>query len=226
MVLAPAPSQSVTIPGPAGSIEALLDTPAAATSNAVGVICHPHPLHGGTMTNKVVHTLAKAFNDVGAPAVRFNYRGVGASAGVYDDGNGETQDALAVLEWAAQRWPGAQLWLGGFSFGGAIAIRASVAASNALDIARLVTVAPAIRRVSVDSSTLPQCPWLIVQGDRDELVEPADIQQWAQGLPVQPRLSMLSGVEHFFHGRLNDLRTTVVSWLGAPLPTSSRADTE
>src|SRR5687767_2986180 len=214
MVLAPTPSQSVSITGPAGNIEALLDTPAAATANAVGVICHPHPLHGGTMTNKVVHTLAKAFNDVGAPAVRFNYRGVGASAGVYDDGNGETQDALAVLDWAAQRWPGAQLWLGGFSFGGAIAIRASVASSHALKITRLVTVAPAIRRVSVDSSTLPQCPWLIVQGDRDELVDPADIQQWVQALSVQPRLSMLSGVEHFFHGRLNDLRTTVVSWLG------------
>jgi alpha/beta superfamily hydrolase len=165
------------------------------------------------MTNKVVHTLAKAFNDVGAPAVRFNYRGVGASAGTYDDGNGETHDALAALEWAAQRWPGAQLWLGGFSFGGAVAIRAAVAFSQGSSVARLVTVAPAIRRVSVDSNTLPQCPWLIVQGDRDELVDPADIQQWAQALPVQPRLTMLSGVEHFFHGRLNDLRTTVASWL-------------
>lgn len=213
MVLAPAPSQSVTIAGPAGNLEALLDTPVAATSSAVGVICHPHPLHGGTMTNKVVHTLAKAFNDVGAPAVRFNYRGVGASAGTYADGNGETDDALAVLDWAAQRWPGAQLWLGGFSFGGAVAIRASVASSRASRIARLVTVAPAIRRVTVDSSTLPQCPWLIVQGDRDELVDPADIGQWVQALSVQPRLTMLSGVEHFFHGRLNDLRTTVVSWL-------------
>lgn len=165
------------------------------------------------MTNKVVHTLAKAFNDVGAPTVRFNYRGVGASAGVYDDGNGETQDALAVLDWAAQRWPGTPLWLGGFSFGGSVAIRASVASSQASNITRLVTVAPAIRRVSVDSSTLPQCPWLIVQGDRDELVDPADIQQWVQGLPVTPRLSMLSGGEHFFHGRLNDLRTVVVEWL-------------
>jgi alpha/beta superfamily hydrolase len=215
MALAPVPSQSVIVPGPAGNIEALLDAPATATSPAaVAVICHPHPLHGGTMTNKVVHTVAKAFNDVGAPTLRFNYRGVGASAGVYDEGNGETQDALAVLDWAAQRFPGAQLWLGGFSFGGAIAIRASVAPSHAPNIAGLVTVAPAIRRVSVDSSTLPQCPWLIVQGDRDELVDAADIQQWVQALPVQPRLSMLSGVEHFFHGRLNDLRTEVVSWLG------------
>jgi alpha/beta superfamily hydrolase len=214
MVLTPTASQSVTIPGPAGNIEALLDTQASATANAVAVICHPHPLHGGTMTNKVVHTLSKAFNDAGAPAVRFNYRGVGASAGTYDEGNGETRDALAVLDWAAQRYPDAQLWLGGFSFGGAIAIRASVAYSRASSIARLVTVAPAIRRVTVDSSTLPRCPWLIVQGDRDELVDAADIQQWVRALPAQPRLEMLSGVEHFFHGRLNDLRTTVVSWLG------------
>lgn len=214
MVLTPTTSQSITIPGPAGTIEALLDTQASAAANAVAVICHPHPLHGGTMTNKVVHTLSKAFNDAGAPAVRFNYRGVGASAGTYDEGNGETQDALAVLDWAAQRYPDAQLWLGGFSFGGAIAIRASVAYSRASSIARLVTVAPAIRRVTVDSSTLPRCPWLIVQGDRDELVDAADIQQWVRALPAQPRLEMLSGVEHFFHGRLNDLRTTVVSWLG------------
>ncbi len=212
----PIVSQSVSIPGPAGNIEALLDAPPTAPSNAVGVICHPHPLHGGTMTNKVVHTLAKAFNDVGAPTLRFNYRGVGASAGTYDDGNGETHDALAVLEWAAQRWPGAQLWLGGFSFGGPVAVRASVAPSMASRITRLVTVAPAIRRVSVDSSALPRCRWLIVQGDRDELVEPADIQQWAQALPVKPRLVMLSGVEHFFHGRLNELRTVVVDWLSAP----------
>jgi alpha/beta superfamily hydrolase len=215
MASAPTPSQLVTLPGPAGTLEALLDTPPSATSpDAVGVICHPHPQHGGTMTNKVVHMLSKAFNDAGAPTVRFNYRGVGASTGTYDDGNGETQDAMAALDWAAQRWPGAQLWLGGFSFGGAIAIRASVASSQASRIARLVTVAPAIRRVSVDSSSLPQCPWLIVQGDRDELVDPADIQQWAQALPVRPRVSMLSGVEHFFHGRLNDLRAVVVDWLG------------
>lgn len=217
MSAVPTPTQPVSIAGPAGNIEALLDTPASSAAKAVAVICHPHPLHGGTMTNKVVHTLAKAFNDAGAPAVRFNYRGVGASVGSYDDGNGETHDALAVLDWAAQRWPDAQLWLGGFSFGGAVAIRAAVASSPARNIARLVTVAPAIRRVSVDATTPPQCPWLIVQGNRDELVEAADIQQWVQSLTVQPRLVLLDGVEHFFHGRLNDLRTTVVSWLGSPL---------
>jgi alpha/beta superfamily hydrolase len=213
----PTPTQSLSISGPAGNLEALLDEPATAGSpQAVAVICHPHPLHGGTMTNKVVHVLAKAFNEAGAPAVRFNFRGVGASAGSFDDGNGETHDALAVLDWAAQRWPGAQLWLGGFSFGGAIAIRAAVSRAASGDVSRLVTVAPAIRRVTVDSSSLPQCPWLIVQGDRDELVDAADIQQWAQSLPAPPRLALLTGVEHFFHGRLNDLRQVVVTWLAEP----------
>jgi uncharacterized protein len=204
------PTQHLTIAGPAGNLEALLDEPTSAIApTAVAVICHPHPLYGGTMTNKVVHVLAKAFNEAGAPAVRFNYRGVGASVGVYDEGNGETQDALAVLDWAAQRWPGAQLWLGGFSFGGAVAIRAC----TARDVKRLVTVAPAIRRVSVDENSMPDCPWLIVQGDRDELVEARDIQQWAAALPKPPLLSMVTGAEHFFHGRLNDLRQIVVDWL-------------
>jgi hypothetical protein len=207
---APTPTRTLTIPGPAGTLEALLDEPAATTSpEAVAVVCHPHPQYGGTMTNKVVYSLAKAFNEAGVAAVRFNYRGVGASTGAYDEGNGETADALAVLEWAAQRWPGAKLCLGGFSFGGAVAIRAAAAR----DVARLVTIAPAIRRVTVSDGSLPQCPWLIVQGDQDELVDPNDIQQWARDLPEQPRVVMLPGVEHFFHGRLNELRQVVARWL-------------
>jgi alpha/beta superfamily hydrolase len=207
---APTPTRTLTIPGPAGTLEALLDEPVDAGSpDSIAVVCHPHPQYGGAMTNKVVYSLAKAFNEAGATAVRFNYRGVGASTGTYDDGNGETADALAVLDWAAQRWPGAKLCLGGFSFGGAVAIRAAAAR----DVARLVTVAPAIRRIPVDDSSLPQCPWLIVQGDQDELVDPNDIQQWAEGLAESPRLVMLNGVEHFFHGRLNDLRQVVTRWL-------------
>jgi len=207
---APTASQSLTIPGPAGTLEALLDIPAViAAPESVAVICHPHPQYGGTMTNKVVYSIARAFNEAGAPTVRFNYRGVGASTGSYDEGNGETDDALAVLDWVAQRYPGARLWLGGFSFGGAVAIRAAAAR----DVARLVTVAPAIRRVKVDERSLPQCPWLIVQGDHDELVDASDIQQWAQSLPESPRLALLNGVEHFFHGRLNELRQVVVQWL-------------
>lgn len=203
-------SEALTIPGPSGQLEAILDTPVGSDAHAVAVICHPHPLHGGTMTNKVAHMLAKSCNELGLPAVRFNYRGVGASAGKYDEGNGETDDAVAVLDWARSRWPQADLWLGGFSFGGGVAIRAAVQR----DVQRLITVAPAIRLVTVDPSRLPTCPWLIVQGDQDELVDPQDTQRWAATLRVRPELVMLQGVEHFFHGRMNDLRQAVVEWAG------------
>ena len=203
-------SEALTIPGPTGALETIVDTPPDADGTRVAVLCHPHPLYGGTMTNKVVHVLAKACNEAGAIAIRFNFRGVGASEGTYDEGDGETQDALSVLAWATQRWPGAQLWLGGFSFGGAVAIRAAATASL---VRRLMTVAPAIRRVSISPATQPAMPWLIVQGDQDELVDAADIQRWAAELSARPQVVMLPGVDHFFHGRLNDLRDAVLRWL-------------
>jgi alpha/beta superfamily hydrolase len=161
------------------------------------------------MTNKVVHVLAKTFNERGVPAVRFNFRGVGASAGAYDEGAGETQDALAVIDWALQRFPGAALWVAGFSFGGAIAVRAAMAR----DAQRLVTVAPAVHRFAVDGARLPRCPWLLVQGDQDELVDAGEIQRWVATLAHPPQLALLPGVEHFFHGRLNELRSVVLQWL-------------
>jgi alpha/beta superfamily hydrolase len=198
----------LTIEGPVGPLEALVEGPEHEVAH-VAVVCHPHPLHGGTMTNKVVHMLAKSFIAQGAVAVRFNYRGVGASAGKYDEGIGETDDALAVIDWARQQWPHATLWLGGFSFGGAVAIRAA----GQRPVERLVTVAPAVDRVSVDAQPLPQNPWLLVHGDRDELVDAAAVVRWAQGLQHPPQIALLPGVDHFFHGRLNDLREAVVQWL-------------
>lgn len=201
-------TEQLVIDGPLGALEAIVDTPVDVDASRVAVICHPHPLHGGTMTNKVAHMLAKSFNEFGAPAVRFNYRGVGASAGSYDEGNGETDDALAALDWAARHWAGAQLWLGGFSFGGSIAARAAVAR----DVRGLVTVAPAVQRVSV-AERLPRCPWLLVQGDRDELVDAGEIQRWVSTLDTPPEVALLPGVDHFFHGRLNELRAVVLEWL-------------
>ena len=161
-------AERLTIAGPAGDLEALVETPGQ-RGRGVAVICHPHPVYGGTMTNKVVHVLAKTFNERGVPAVRFNFRGVGASAGAYDEGEGETQDALAVIDWALQRFPGAALWLAGFSFGGAIAVRAAMAR----DAQRLITVAPAVHRFAVDGAQLPRCPWLLVQGIRMNWSTPA-----------------------------------------------------
>jgi alpha/beta superfamily hydrolase len=204
-------TERIAIPGPAGSLEALLETPAGADGSRVAVVCHPHPVHGGTMTNKVVHMLAKSCNERGVPALRFNFRGVGASPGSYDEGEGETQDALAAVDWALQRLPGAALWLAGFSFGGAIAVRAAVAR----DAKRLVTVAPAVHRFAVGNSQLPRCPWLLVQGDNDELVDAGEIQRWVATLASPPKLALLPGVDHFFHGRLNELRAVVLEWLDA-----------
>lgn len=202
-------TQALTIPGPSGPLEAILDTPPGADATHVGVVCHPHPLYGGTMTNKVAHVLAKSFNDSGAYAVRFNFRGVGASAGVHANGEGETDDALAVLDWAATRWPTARLWLAGFSFGGAVAIRAAAQRN----VERLVTVAPAVQRVNVDTTRLPARPWLLVQGDRDELVNVDDVKRWAASIQPAPELQVLADVDHFFHGRLNELRDVVSRWL-------------
>jgi alpha/beta superfamily hydrolase len=201
--------EMLSIPGPLGPLEAIVESPPDTSADNVAVICHPHPVYGGTMTNKVVHVLAKACNELGLPAVRFNYRGVGKSAGTYDEGRGETQDALAALDWAQQRWPDAGLWLGGFSFGGAVAIRAAAQRN----VQRLITIAPAIDRVAVDDVRLPECPWLIVQGDQDELVDPARVQSWVASITATPDLVVLPGVEHFFHGRMNDLRTAVLDWV-------------
>jgi uncharacterized protein len=206
----PSVPEPVVVSGPEGPLEALLEIPQGASGAMVGVVCHPHPQHGGTMQNKVVHMLARTFQEQGAPTVRFNYRGVGRSAGQYDDGRGETDDAVAVLDYAAARWPGARLWLAGFSFGGAVAFRASLRRP----VARLVMVAPAVQRVDVDLSLSPGCPWLIVQGDQDEVIAPALVTDWVGALSRKPEVVMLPGVGHYFHGRLDDLRGSVRTWLG------------
>ena len=161
MTSGPPPREALTLDGPAGRIEALLDTPPGPLAPAVGVVCHPHPQHQGTMLNKVVHTLSRALNDLGIPAVRFNFRGVGASEGAYADGVGETEDVLAVAAWAQRRFPGTALWLAGFSFGAAVAIRAAVASP----CRQLISVAPPVARMaSLLGAAVPACPWLLVQG--------------------------------------------------------------
>jgi alpha/beta superfamily hydrolase len=178
------------------------------------VVCHPHPLHGGTMDNKVVTTLARCAHELQVPSIRFNYRGVGASAGSFDEGRGETLDALAVMEYGRQRWPDAALWLGGFSFGGHVALRASTQPGGGA-IARLVTVAPAFTRYYAAPREVraPDCPWQIVQGDADDVVDPKDVADWAERIEPAPRLVVLPGVGHFFHGSLGALHDAVMPFL-------------
>ena len=206
----PAPtSQRLTLEGPAGVLEARLDLPAgeAAVPSAFAVVCHPHPLYAGTLDNKVVHTLAKACNDLGVPAVRFNFRGVGASHGAYADGLGEIEDALAVVAWGRQRWPHAAPWLAGFSFGAAVAVRASATAIPE----RMVLVAPAVDRIDI-RGVMPACPWLVLLGDADDVVSPARMLEWTDGLDPKASVQVLAGAGHYFHGRLSDLRDAITGW--------------
>ena len=191
--------------GPAGILEGLVDSPETAP-RAVAVVCHPNPVQGGSMQNKVAYILARAFNDMGAASLRFNFRGVGRSAGTFDNGVGEIDDALAAIDWFMAQHPGLPLWLGGFSFGGYVALRAQ----SQRPVERLVTVAPAVQRFAATPIVPPVCPWLLVQGDADDVVPPGEVLGWAQGLARQPQLAVLPGAGHFFHGRLNELREAVV----------------
>lgn len=191
------------MPGPAGEIEAAIDS-AGARPSAVAVLCHPHPLQQGTMQNKVVTTLSRAFVRLGAVAVRFNFRGVGRSAGVHANGVGEREDALAAVSWARGRWPALPLYLGGFSFGAAVAL----AVASAAEPRGLVTVAPPIDRLPADFAA-PRCRWLLVQGAADDVVPAAPVVAWAKALPAPPELVVLDGVGHFFHGRLRALEDAV-----------------
>ena len=194
------------IAGAAGDIEAVVDLPAGAP-RAVAVCCHPHPLFGGTLTNKVIHTVARSFVAQGAVAVRFNFRGVGASQGAHDGGIGETDDLVTVAEWARARWPGLPLWLGGFSFGSYVALCAAARLAPAL----LVTVAPPVGRWDFSAIAAPACPWLVVQGSEDELVPAAGVVAWAQAAQPAVRIAMLDGATHFFHGRLHELQDAVAA---------------
>lgn len=190
-----------TIAGPAGAIECALDGPdAGVPPRGVAVLCHPHPLHGGTMDNKVVQTMARAFVQLGWRAVRFNFRGIGASEGGWDAGRGEVDDALAVV--AAFRDPARPLALGGFSFGGYVA---SQAAARSAGVERLVLVAPAVQNfpmaaVSQDS--------LVIHGEADDVVPLAAVLDWAR--PAVLPVTVIPGSGHFFHGQLALLKNLIV----------------
>ena len=197
--------QRLSLDGPTGKLETLVED-SGSPGGSYAVICHPHPLFGGTMDNKVVSTLAKAMHAVAIPSLRFNFRGVGGSPGVFDEGRGETDDADAVASWGALRWPGRQLILAGFSFGAYVALRLATRRPTS----RLISIAPPVARFDFSGMFLPACPWLIVQGDADEVVDPRAVLDWVGGLNAEPQLIVMPGVGHFFHGRLNELRDAVV----------------
>ncbi len=210
-------SERLEVPGPAGPLETLVETPPGA-GQAVAVVCHPHPLHGGTLENKVVYTLARSFRNLGAVSVRFNFRGVGASVGEYADGVGELADALAVVEWVRRERPEAGLYLGGFSFGAAVALQAAAAAR----VRGLVTVALPVARVPADFLP-PACPWLAVLAAEDELVGLAEAERWLAARGPAAEVAVVAGASHFFHGKLNELGRRVESFFAADFETRGAA---
>lgn len=205
MSFRPPKPERIAIPGPAGPLEAVLEEPANRQGARFGVVCHPHPLGGGTLDNKVVHTVARTMQEFGLPTLRFNFRGVGASPGTFDDGVGETDDAQAVIDWGRERWPHAALWLAGFSFGAYVALRVSERRRPQ----RLITVAPPVQRFQFAALRVPDCPWLIVQGDEDEIVDCGAVAEWARSLSPPPQVTILRGAGHFFHGRLQDVKDAI-----------------
>jgi len=215
-----AASTRTLVDGAAGAIEVSASLPDRA--RAVAVIAHPHPLFGGTMDNKVVTTLAKAFTDAGMATYRFNFRGVGETAGAHDGGRGEADDMLRVIEHARAAAGAAPLYLAGFSFGGAVATRAS----ERVDFAQLVLVAPGFRRIAEHGMGEPPDPQdpnlgspgrhtgantVIVHGDLDETVPLADSIAWAT--PREVPVVVVPGGEHFFHRKLHVLREIVARWI-------------
>jgi alpha/beta superfamily hydrolase len=207
-------AETLLIPGPVGALEARREVPAADAGNACGVVCHPHPLHGGTLDNKVVHAAARAMQMRGAPTLRFNYRGVGASNGHYGEGLGEREDALAMVAAARATWPGRAVWLAGFSFGAVVAL----AIAERAQVARLVTIAPPVGRLMPMDLPRPPMPWLVVQGSADELVDAQAVGEWARRYTPPPELALMDGASHFFHGRIVQLRDLVSAFLARTVP--------
>lgn len=211
----PAVSGPVLLHGPAGVLEAKVELPAVGHARrAVAVIGHPHPPDGGTMRNKVVTTIARALAEIGVASVRFNFRGVGESAGEYDEGRGETLDYLAVAQWLRVQRPDDALWLAGFSFGAWVALRAA----RQLPVAQIVLVAPPVGFRDFTGVPTPDCPWLVVQGESDEIVPAERVFEWVATAANPATVVRMADAGHFFHGRLVDLRGALRNGVAKPLP--------
>ena len=204
-------TQSLSLTGEAGVIEAVLDKPSEGSIHGTAVIAHPHPLYGGTLQNKVVQTLARAFVQCGWQAVRFNFRGVGTSTGVYDEGRGEARDMLSVIQQLA---PDGPLALAGFSFGAFVTSHVVQTLAPVRSPEKLVLVGTAASRFTVApiAADLHENT-LVLHGEQDDTVPLSSVMDWArpQSLPV----TVIPGVEHFFHGQLPLLKARVARHLRA-----------
>ncbi len=188
-----------SIAGPAGALEVALNVPEGSV-RGIALIAHPHPLQGGTLDNKVVQTLAKTFAALGYAAARFNFRGVGKSEGQFDDGIGETDDALAALAAAKLEFGELPVVLAGFSFGSYVQTRVA----HAIAAERLVLIGPAVKRFPIE--VVPP-DTIVIHGEEDDVVALADVLAWAR--PQQLPIIVFPGCGHFFHGRLPQLQRVI-----------------
>lgn len=209
------------IDGPVGKLAVTFSGPAIDASKTheakrLAIICHPHPLHGGTKDNKVVHTLARAYRDLGIASLRFNFRGVGQSEGVHDHAKGEVQDLEAVMEYALRHYSmGASLQfiLAGFSFGSFVAAKLASQLDSPECLSRLLLVAPPVHHYEFDTLVLDGFLVDVIQGDQDEIVPFEEVNAWANlqsdKLAEKFKLKVINGATHFFHGRLVELKALV-----------------
>ena len=214
----PQQDAALTLAGPVGAVQVEVEFPEAdvAAQPVVAIVCHPLPTEGGTMNNKVVTMAASALRELGVTTVRFNFRGTGESGGTFDEGRGERDDLRTVAEWVRTSRPDALLWLVGFSFGAYVTIQSS----TALEPAALISLAPPAGRWDFDQA-VPPMPWLVVQGEEDEIVDPQAVYAWLEKLqPAGLTLVKMPGTTHFFHRKLVDLRgaikNTARHWLPNP----------
>ena len=202
---------TLDLPGPAGRIEALLQVREGAEPSFVALVCHPHPLYGGTLHNKVTHRMASTLFARGAAVLRFNFRGVGKSEGVHDRGRGERDDALVALDWLRRRHPGARAWVAGFSFGAWVASR--VAASQQA-VERLILVAPGVHTQTFEEMRTCAVPKLVVQGTADDVCKPENLARVFPTWADPKRLELVEGASHFFDKQLGELGEAIERGLG------------
>ncbi|NOZ54810.1 MAG: alpha/beta hydrolase [Gammaproteobacteria bacterium] len=203
----PCSGENFLISGAAGPLEAVLVQPESfVAGDPIAVVCHPHPLHGGSMANKVVHIISNTLNHMALTTLRFNFRGVGHSMGCFDNGVGEVQDLLAVAAWLARRYPSSPVWLAGFSFGAFVVF----SCYEAVGAARLLLVAPPVAKFSFPEIATPvTIPWMVIQGGKDDVVSPQEVSIWVQRQPNPPHFEWFADADHFFHGQLNRIKDVI-----------------